>query len=44
MGLRGLYQEAVAIDDKALESILQEYQTILADDPTNMVLFTQQNA
>jgi len=35
MGLRGMYQEAVAEDDRALERILEEYTTVLAEDPTN---------
>lgn len=37
MGLRGLYQEAVAEDTSALERILQEYQEVLAEDPVNTV-------
>jgi len=37
MGLRGLYQEAVAEDEKALEKILVEYEKILDGDPMNMV-------
>ena len=37
MGLRGLYQEAVAQDDVALNRILQEYNEVLADDPVNAV-------
>ena len=37
MGLRGLYQEAVAEDDTALERILQEYQEVLSEDPVNTV-------
>ena len=40
MGLRGLYQEAVAKDDAALERILHEYDEILADDPVNTVRAT----
>lgn len=39
MGLRGLYQEAVAHDDAALVKILEEYNDVLADDPVNMVRF-----
>ncbi|KAA6415452.1 MAG: tetratricopeptide repeat domain-containing [Lasallia pustulata] len=35
MGLRGLYQEAVAEDDTALEKVLQGYEDTLAADPTN---------
>lgn len=37
MGLRGLYQEAVAKDDAALERILQEYDEVLAEDTVNAV-------
>lgn len=37
MGLRGLYQEAVAKDDAALETVLAEYEEVLAEDPANMV-------
>lgn len=37
MGLRGLYQEAVAKDDAALETVLDEYEEVLAEDPANMV-------
>ena len=37
MGLRGLYQEAVAKDDSDLEKILQEYQKVLSDMPMNVV-------
>lgn len=37
MGLRGLYQEAVAKDDAALEGILNEYDEVLAEDPVNTV-------
>ena len=37
MGLRGLYQEAVAKDDAALEKILQEYDEVLAEDTVNTV-------
>ncbi|MCJ1270834.1 hypothetical protein MMC22_010731 [Lobaria immixta] len=35
MGLRGLYQEAVADDQSALEKILAEYNDVLAEDPAN---------
>ena len=38
MGLRGLYQEAVASGDAALEKILQEYNDVLEEDPTNTVI------
>lgn len=37
MGLRGLYQEAVAKDNAALERILKEYNEVLAEDPVNTV-------
>lgn len=37
MGLRGLYQEAVAEDDSALERILKEYNEVLAENPINTV-------
>ena len=37
MALRGLFQEAIAEDDVALEKVLKEYGTILKQDPTNMV-------
>ena len=37
MGLRGLYQEAVAKDDAALGRILKEYDEVLAEDPVNTV-------
>jgi len=37
MGLRGLYQEACAENNAALEQVLQEYENILKEDPTNMV-------
>ncbi|KAI9717313.1 MAG: hypothetical protein M1812_004840 [Candelaria pacifica] len=35
MGLRGIYQEAVAEDQTALEHVLIEYEKILEEDPTN---------
>ena len=37
MGLRGLYQEAVAQDDAALNRVLREYDEVLADSPGNAV-------
>ncbi len=37
MGLRGLYQEAVAKDDAALERVLREYDEVLAEDTVNTV-------
>lgn len=39
MGLRGLYQEAVAKDNAALERILKEYNEVLAEDPVNTVCY-----
>ena len=38
MGLYGLYREATAEDETALELILKEYEQILVDDSTNMVM------
>ena len=37
MGLRGMYQEAVASSTTDLEEILQSYEKILRDDPMNVV-------
>jgi ER membrane protein complex subunit 2 len=37
MALRGLFQEAIAENDAALERVLEEYDSILARDQTNMV-------
>lgn len=37
MALRGLFQEAVAKDDAALKQVLDEYESILTDDPSNTV-------
>lgn len=39
MALRGLFQEAVAKDDAALKKVMEEYESILMADPTNMVSF-----
>ena len=39
MGLRGLYQEAVAEDEAGLEKILREYNEVLVEDPVNTVRF-----
>ena len=39
MGLRGLYQEAVAEDENVLSKILREYDKILAENPANAVCF-----
>ncbi|KAI4145505.1 MAG: hypothetical protein LQ341_002366 [Variospora aurantia] len=35
MGLRGLYQEAMAKDSSALLQLLREYDEVLDEDPTN---------
>lgn len=37
MALRGLFQEAIAEDKTALQRILDEYDAMLARDPTNTV-------
>lgn len=37
MGLRGLYQEATAEDNAALEKCLKEYEKILSENPVNVV-------
>lgn len=37
MALRGLFQEAIAPDDAALQQVLKQYDDILANDPVNMV-------
>lgn len=37
MGLRGIYQEAVAKDDAALERVLQKYDEILTEETVNIV-------
>lgn len=36
MALRGLFQEAVAQDDAALRQVLDQYENILKNDPSNM--------
>jgi hypothetical protein len=41
MALRGLFQEAIAKDDDALKKVLKEYETILVNDPANMVSFPE---
>ncbi|KAL8962707.1 MAG: hypothetical protein Q9193_000925 [Seirophora villosa] len=38
MGLRGLYQEAMAEDSSALLQMSREYDEILVEDPTNTVI------
>ncbi len=37
MALQGLYDEAVAKDQAALEDVLHRYKSALAEDPTNTV-------
>jgi hypothetical protein len=37
MALRGVFQEATAKDDAALKTVLEEYEKIIATDPSNMV-------
>lgn len=37
MGLRGLYEEALAKDDAALENILEGYDSVLKENPVNVV-------
>lgn len=37
MGLRGLYEEAIAKDHSALDKCLQEYENTLSDNPVNVV-------
>ena len=37
MGLRGMYQEAVAKDDAALERVLEGYNEVLGEDTVNIV-------
>ncbi|PQE31965.1 tetratricopeptide repeat domain-containing protein [Rutstroemia sp. NJR-2017a WRK4] len=36
MAFRGMFQEAVAEDDAALKKVLEEYEKILSEDPSNM--------
>lgn len=36
MALKGIYEEAVAENDQALEKILRSYEELLQHDPTNM--------
>ena len=36
--LRGIYQEAVAEDDTALFKVLKDYETLMRDSPTNLVI------
>lgn len=37
MGLRGLYEEAIAPDNAALEKCLKGYEKILSENPVNVV-------
>lgn len=37
MGLRGLYEEALAQNEIALEKILKGYNTVLKENPVNVV-------
>lgn len=37
MGLRGLYEEAMAMDNSSLEKCLREYESILSQNPVNLV-------
>lgn len=41
MGIAGLYKEAIAKDEAELEKILDEYESVLHKDPTNIVIFTK---
>ena len=36
--LRGLYREAIAEDDAALQKVLQEYESMSGTNPTNLVI------
>ncbi|KAJ5664764.1 hypothetical protein N7462_011577 [Penicillium macrosclerotiorum] len=44
MGLRGLYQEAVAKDRPALEKCLEDYERILLETPVNMPIMKRRAA
>ncbi|KAJ5157572.1 uncharacterized protein N7482_008672 [Penicillium canariense] len=44
MGLRGLYQEAIAKDQLALEKCLVEYETILSENPVNVPIMKRRVA
>ncbi|KAL9123080.1 MAG: hypothetical protein Q9187_000357 [Circinaria calcarea] len=44
MALRGLYQEVVAEDETALEKVLQEYENVVLQDPTNTPVTKRQIA
>ncbi|KAK7181448.1 hypothetical protein DPSP01_008666 [Paraphaeosphaeria sporulosa] len=36
VALKGMYEEALAKDDKDLEKVFNDYEKVLKDDPTNM--------
>ena len=38
MGLTGVYHEATAADAKALESILKQYEGVIKEKPTNVII------
>ncbi len=40
MALNGLFKEATAEDDKALQRVLEEYEAMLKEDPSNIVSLT----
>lgn len=44
MAMRGLYQEAVAEDDGELQSILQDYNRILSENPVNVPILKRRIA
>lgn len=44
MGLRGLYQEAVAENDEALRHILDDYNKILTENPMNVPIHKRRTA
>ncbi|KAL2215271.1 hypothetical protein M432DRAFT_145285 [Thermoascus aurantiacus ATCC 26904] len=44
MGLRGMYQEAIAGDTAALENVLHEYEKILSENPVNVPILKRRVA
>ncbi|KAL2010140.1 hypothetical protein VTN00DRAFT_5947 [Thermoascus crustaceus] len=44
MGLRGMYQEAIAEDTATLENILLEYEKILSENPVNVPILKRRVA
>ncbi|WEW60123.1 Inositol phosphatase SIW14 [Emydomyces testavorans] len=44
MGLRGLYEEALAENETALEGILQGYNTVLKENPVNLPILKRRVA